>query len=91
LSVFHIYAVQAEARDQLRETLTAAGIQVGMHYPTPLHLQEAYRSLGLGRGSFPVAERVAAHTLSLPMFPELTRLQVAEVAAAASGKMVAAD
>jgi dTDP-4-amino-4,6-dideoxygalactose transaminase len=91
LSVFHIYAVQAEERDELREALTAAGIQVGIHYPMPLHLQEAYRSLGLGRGSFPVAERVAAHTLSLPMFPELTRSQVAEVVAAASRKMVATD
>ena len=90
-SVFHLYAVQVEERDLLRETLTAAGIGVGMHYPTPLHLQEAYASLGLGRGSFPVAERVAAHTLSLPMFPELTRSQVAEVAAVVSGKMVAAD
>ncbi len=81
-SVFHLYAVQVEERDRLREALTDAGIGVGMHYPTPLHLHEAYGRLGLGRGSFPVAERVAAHTLSLPMFPELTRAQVAEVVAA---------
>jgi len=81
-SVFHLYAVQAEDRDGLREALAAAGIGVGMHYPTPVHLQEAYRSLGHGVGAFPVAERVAAHTLSLPMFAELTRSQVAEVVAA---------
>lgn len=81
-SVFHLYAVQAEDRDGLREALAAAGIGVGMHYPTPVHLQEAYRSLGHRVGAFPVAERVAAHTLSLPMFPELTRAQVAEVVAA---------
>ncbi len=81
-SVFHLYAVQAEDRDGLREALTAAGIGVGMHYPTPVHLQEAYRSLGSRAGAFPVAERVAAHTLSLPMFPELTREQVTEVVAA---------
>jgi len=81
-SAFHIYAVQVEDRDRLRGALTAAGIGVGMHYPTTLHLQEAYRRLALGPGSFPVAERVAAHTLSLPMFPELSQAQVSEVAAA---------
>ena len=81
-SVFHLYAVQAEDRDGLREALAAAGIGVGMHYPTPVHLQEAYRSLGHVEGEFPVAERVAAHTLSLPMFPELTQAQVAEVVGA---------
>jgi len=81
-SVFHLYAVQAEDRDGLREALTAAGIGVGMHYPTPVHLQEAYASLGHGVGAFPVAERIASRTLSLPMFPALTRAQVAEVVAA---------
>ena len=98
-SVFQLYAVQVEDRDRLRERLSAAGIGVGMHYPTPLHLQEAYRSLGLGLGSFPVTERVAAHTLSLPMFPELTRSQVGEVVTAirrccdwaAARSIVAAD
>jgi dTDP-4-amino-4,6-dideoxygalactose transaminase len=81
-SVFHLYAVQAEDRDGLREALAAAEIGVGMHYPTPVHLQQAYRSLGHVEGAFPVAERVAAHTLSLPMFPELTQAQVAEVVGA---------
>ena len=81
-SVFHLYAVQAEDRDGLREALAAAGIGVGMHYPTPVHLQEAYGNLGHGVGAFPVAERVASRTLSLPMFPALTRAQVAEVVAA---------
>jgi dTDP-4-amino-4,6-dideoxygalactose transaminase len=81
-SVFHLYAVQAADRDGLRDALKAAGIATGVHYPTPLHLQEAYRHLRGGPGAYPVAERVAAHTLSLPMFPELTRAQVDEVAAA---------
>jgi dTDP-4-amino-4,6-dideoxygalactose transaminase len=81
-SVFHLYAVQAEDRDGLREALTAARIGVGMHYPTPVHLQEAYGSLGHGVGAFPVSERIASRTLSLPMFPALTRAQVAEVVAA---------
>ena len=80
-SSFHLYAVQAQNRDELRTALTAAGIETGIHYPRPLHLQKAYRYLDLGPGSFPVAEHVAAHTLSLPMFPELTTAQVDEVAA----------
>ena len=81
-SVFHLYAVQAEDRDALHMALAAAGIGVGMHYPTPVHLQEAYRHLGYGVGAFPDAERIASRTLSLPMFPALTRAQVAEVVAA---------
>lgn len=84
-SVFHLYAVQAADRDGLRQALTDAGIGTGVHYPTPLHLQEAYRRLGCGPGAFPVAEHVAAHTLSLPMFPELTRAQVDQVAGAVHG------
>ena len=55
------------------------GISCGIHYPVPIHLQEAYRGLGLSRGSFPVAERCAEEFLSLPMFPELTPGQVAYV------------
>lgn len=69
-----------ENRDALREVLTHAAIAVGMHYPTPLHRQEAYASLGLGRGSFPNAVYIAACTLSLPMYPELQRSQVNAVA-----------
>lgn len=81
-SVFHLYPVQAKDRDGLGEGLRRAGIAVGMHYPTPLHLQEAYARQGFGAGMFPVTERVATHTLSLPMFPELDRSQVELVAAA---------
>ncbi|RYD78976.1 MAG: erythromycin biosynthesis sensory transduction protein eryC1, partial [Verrucomicrobiaceae bacterium] len=49
------------------------------HYPVPVHLQEAYRGLGLRRGSFPVAEQCADEFLSLPMFPELSEAQLAAV------------
>jgi dTDP-4-amino-4,6-dideoxygalactose transaminase len=66
----------------VRAQLQAAGIQTGVHYPIPIHLQPAYRDLGYGRGEFPVAERVAGEVLSLPMFPEMTPAQVAEVASA---------
>ena len=63
------------------KALAAKGIGCGIHYPIPVHLQEAYASLGLGQGSFPVAEQCAEDYLSLPMFPELTTEQVTQVAA----------
>ena len=78
--IYHLYVVQTEARDALQKHLSAAGIQTGIHYPVPVHLQPAYRSLGHARGDFPEAERQAARVLSLPMFPELTDEQIARVA-----------
>jgi len=60
----------------LLEHLHSRGIGAGIHYPVPLHLQPAYKSLGLGKGSFPEAERQAARILSLPMFPELKDEQI---------------
>ena len=80
--VFHIYAIRAPKRDELMKSLAEQGIGSGIHYPVPVHLQEAYRSLGLGRGAFPVAERCADEFVSLPMFPELTPEQVEYVAGA---------
>jgi dTDP-4-amino-4,6-dideoxygalactose transaminase len=73
---FHVYALRVENRDQIVKGLTEKGIGCGIHYPVPVHLQEAYRSLGYGRGSFPVAELCAVQFLSLPMYPELTREQI---------------
>jgi dTDP-3-amino-3,4,6-trideoxy-alpha-D-glucose transaminase len=73
--VYHLFIVETDHRDELRDHLAAARIQTGIHYPTPIHLQEAYVDLGLGRGSFPEAERLARRVLSLPMFPELTAEQ----------------
>jgi dTDP-4-amino-4,6-dideoxygalactose transaminase len=78
--VYHLYVIQAEERDALQLDLTAAGVQTGIHYPIPVHLQPAYAFLGYGRGSFPETERQAERILSLPMFPELTREQIASVA-----------
>jgi len=77
---WHIYPVRLQRRDEVIELLGKAGIQCGIHYPIPVHLQEAYRSLGLGPGSYPVAERCAQEFLSLPMFPELTQGQLHAVA-----------
>ncbi|MGC2322917.1 MAG: DegT/DnrJ/EryC1/StrS family aminotransferase [Terriglobales bacterium] len=74
--VYHLYVIQADDREQLRKDLNAAGVETGLHYPGPLHLQEAYKSLGYKQGDFPVCERLAGRILSLPMFPDITREQV---------------
>jgi len=79
-SVYHLFVIQADARDSLQRFLSAAGVQTGIHYPVPVHLQPAYASLGHGEGDFPVAERQARRLLSLPMFAELTERQIKYVA-----------
>jgi dTDP-4-amino-4,6-dideoxygalactose transaminase len=78
--VYHLYVVQAENRDSLREPLSAAGIETGLHYPIPLHLQKAYSHLGYRAGTFPVAENMSRRILSLPMHPGLTDQQIEYVA-----------
>lgn len=80
--VWHLYVVQVEERERVMSEMVAAGIGVAIHYPTPVHLTEAYAGLGHRRGEFPVAEAAADHILSLPMFPHLTEEQQARVAAA---------
>jgi dTDP-4-amino-4,6-dideoxygalactose transaminase len=80
--VYHLYVVQTAHRDALQQHLAARDISTGLHYPVPLHLQEAYKDLGHTRGDFPVSEQVASRGLSLPMFPELTEEQIDYVAAA---------
>lgn len=79
-SVYHIYAIRTKNRDQVLAGMGKRGVSCGIHYPIPVHLQDAYKSLGLGRGSLPVAERCADEFLSLPMFPDLTTEQIETVA-----------
>jgi len=76
---YHLYVVRSPLRDDLAATLRAQGIGTGVHYPTPLHLQEAYRALGGRSGDCPVAEQMAAEVLSLPLFPELADTDVQRV------------
>ena len=71
-AVYHLYVVQVADRDRVRAEITQHNIGTGIHYPIPLHLQKAYTSMGLGRGSFPVAERAGEHIFSLPMYPDLS-------------------
>ena len=80
--VYHVYAVRAADRPGLQQQLQDAGVQTGIHYPIPVHLQEAHADLGYHAGSFPLSEQAANEVLSLPMFPELTPAQVEAVAAA---------
>jgi len=80
--VYHVYAVRSRDRAILKERLESDGVATGIHYPIPVHLQEAYADLGHVKGDFPEAERAAEEVLSLPMFPELTEAQTAQVAAA---------
>jgi len=80
LHVYHIYAVRAKKRDALLRALEEKDIHCGIHYPVPVHLQEAYADLELGKGSFPVAEQSAEEELSLPMFAELSEEQIRCVA-----------
>lgn len=71
--VYHIYAVRSQQRDVLQQRLHEQGIQTGIHYPIPVHLQQAYAELGHRPGDFPFAELAAQEVLSLPMYPELSQ------------------
>ena len=80
-SVYHLFVVETEHRDRLRRHLADAGIDTGVHYPVPIHLQPAYAA-GYRMGQFPHTEALARRSLSLPMFPELRDDQVDAVAGA---------
>lgn len=74
--IFHLYVVRTRRREELQKHLADRGIQTGIHYPIPIHLQEAYADLGFKKGAFPVTEKLAHEVLSLPMYPELTQQQI---------------
>lgn len=74
--VFHLYVIRTSKRDPLSVYLKKNGISTGLHYPIPIHLQEAYKSLGYSKGDFPVSEKLSGEILSLPMFPELEKSQI---------------
>jgi dTDP-4-amino-4,6-dideoxygalactose transaminase len=78
--IYHIFMVETDHRDALQKHLEAVGVQTVIHYPIPIHMQEAYADLGHKQGDFPNAERLAARILSLPMFAELTDEQIMYIA-----------
>lgn len=79
--VYHLYVIATNERDAIRNKLNEAGVATGIHYPVPLHLQPALVHLGYRQGDLPYCEAMAAQSLSLPMFPELTRDKVRRIAA----------
>jgi dTDP-4-amino-4,6-dideoxygalactose transaminase len=91
--VYHVYAVRSAHRDRLAQNLNAAGVQTGIHYPIPVHLQLAYRDPRYGEGDFPHSETVAREVLSLPLYPEMERRQMEAVSEAVleQGRLLAAE
>lgn len=79
--VYHLYVIRSARRDALRARLAERGIGTGIHYPLPIHLQQACAHLGYRRGDLPVTEQAADEILSLPMYAELTEEQIERVAA----------
>lgn len=71
-SVFHQYTIRTKDRDKLKEYLGEQGISTAIHYPLPLHVQQALKFLGYGKGDFPVAEKACNEVLSIPVYPEMT-------------------
>lgn len=86
--VYHIYAIRVQERDDFLGFMAGQGIGCGIHYPLPIHRQEAYQHLGYGREAFPVAMRCAEEMVSLPMFPELTPKQIETVAQTAKEALI---
>lgn len=82
--VFHQYTIRVPRRDAVQKTLAEQGVTTGVYYPVPLHLQPAYASLSYKPGSLPESERACAEVLSLPVYPELSKDQMAHVARALS-------
>jgi dTDP-3-amino-3,4,6-trideoxy-alpha-D-glucose transaminase len=83
--VYHLFVVRSDDRDGLREHLSRQGVASAVHYPTPIHLTEAYADLGLAPGSLPVSERLAERMCSLPLFPAMSDTEVERVAQSVIG------
>jgi dTDP-4-amino-4,6-dideoxygalactose transaminase len=81
-SIYHLYVICTQGRDELQKQLTEQNIGSGLHYPIPLHLQKAYANLGYSAGDFPIAERLAGRILSIPMYPQIRREQQEQVVSA---------
>ncbi|MDO8647840.1 MAG: DegT/DnrJ/EryC1/StrS family aminotransferase [Candidatus Diapherotrites archaeon] len=77
--IYHLYIIRTNLRQQLMAALTNAGIAFGIHYPVPIHLQEAYNELRLKKGMFPITEKISGEVLSLPMFSELKCEEIQEI------------
>jgi dTDP-4-amino-4,6-dideoxygalactose transaminase len=77
--VYHVFSIRSEQRDRLQRQMAEGGIETGIHYPVPVHLQEGYRQLAYNVGAFPISEHVARTSLSLPLYPELRSADVIRI------------
>ena len=77
--VYHLYVIRTQERDSLRDFLRGQGIQTLIHYPVPVHLQNAYKQLGCDPGDLPVTEECSRQILSLPLYPEMPESEIEEV------------
>ncbi len=84
-AVYHLYIIRTQKRDDLQRYLSENGINTGLHYSIPIHLQKAYKNLNLPNGDYPITEKVAQEILSLPMFPSLTVEQIEYVSSKIKG------
>lgn len=80
IHVFHLYVVKVKERNRLAKYLDSKGVKTGLHYPIPIHLQKAYSDLGYKKGDFPITEKLAEQTLTLPLFSEMTEKEIRFVA-----------
>lgn len=80
--VYHLYVIRTKKRNALKAYLDQRGIMTQIHYPVPIHLQKAYKDLGYKKGDFPVSEKLSKEILSLPLYPGITKDQLAEVVSA---------
>ena len=87
--VYHQYVIRVSRRDQLREELSRRGVQTGIHYPNPVHLQPAFTALGYNQGDFPESERITRDIVSLPIYSELDDEQIRTVVAATEQSLAA--
>jgi len=71
-SVYHLFVAYVDGRDRVRDALEGQGVHTAIHYPVPIHLQEAFEGLGQGVGSLPHTERACDRVLSMPLYPEMT-------------------
>jgi dTDP-4-amino-4,6-dideoxygalactose transaminase len=86
-SVHHLFVIEVDDRDRVRQGLRERGVLAGIHYPTPVHMQPAWRDLGYAEGDLPVTERLASRILSLPIFPGIEEAEIVRVVDALAGSL----